>query len=53
MRNLANAFEIITRNYYPSMKLIYFYLNFIKIKQIDKLFLEKGYENLLHFVQSI
>ena len=53
MRNLGNAFEIITRNYYPSIKLMYYYLNFIKVKQIDKLYLEKGYENLLHFVQSI
>jgi hypothetical protein len=54
MVSVIFSLEIITKNYYPSAKLFYAYLNHMKTNHLNKPdMFDKIYENLLKFAQAV
>ena len=51
---LTHALEVVSKHYYPSLKLFYPYLNYLKTKHNTKPeYFSKIYENFLIFAQAI
>jgi hypothetical protein len=54
MVSVIFALDIVTKNYYPSTKLFYAYLNHMKTNHVNKPdMFNKIYENLLKFAQAV
>jgi hypothetical protein len=54
MVSVIFALDIVTKNYYPSTKLFYAYLNHMKTNHVNKPeMFDKIYENLLKFAQAV